>query len=121
MKKEYWLWRRNSIKLTARVRALEVTYPGVRISIGSAIYIINDPIKFSQFVLEEGEVKLASCNRWLPKGGSSDDNSKYGYAGGSTKAGEVARFRRLSSRINRHGNRNSCIRFRNKPIVILKP
>ena len=45
---------------SARVRALEVAYPGVRISIGSAIYIINDPIKFSQFVLEEGEVKLAS-------------------------------------------------------------
>lgn len=45
---------------SVRVRALEVAYPGVRISIGSAIYIINDPIKFSQFVLEEGEVKLAS-------------------------------------------------------------
>jgi uncharacterized protein (DUF342 family) len=44
----------------ARVRALEVAYPGVRISIGSAIYIINDAIKYSQFVLDEGEVRLTS-------------------------------------------------------------
>ena len=44
----------------ARIRASEVAYPGVRISIGSAFYLINDPIKYSQFVLEEGEVRLAS-------------------------------------------------------------
>ena len=49
----------NRIK-SARVRALEVAYPGVRISIGSAIYIINDICKYAQFILDEGEVKLTS-------------------------------------------------------------
>lgn len=44
----------------ARVRALEIAYPGVRISIGHAIYIVNDPIKYSEFILEEGEVRLTS-------------------------------------------------------------
>jgi hypothetical protein len=49
----------NRIK-SARVRALEVAYPGVRISIGSAMYIINDICKYAQFVLDEGEVRLTS-------------------------------------------------------------
>lgn len=49
----------NRIK-SARVRALEVAYPGVRISIGSVIYIINDICKYAQFILDEGEVKLTS-------------------------------------------------------------
>ncbi len=49
----------NRIK-SARVRALEVAYPGVRISIGSAIYIINDVCKYAQFILNEGEVRLTS-------------------------------------------------------------
>ncbi|MDD3364048.1 MAG: FapA family protein [Syntrophomonas sp.] len=49
----------NRIK-SARVRALEVAYPGVRISIGSAIYIINDICKYAQFILDEGEVRLTS-------------------------------------------------------------
>lgn len=43
---------------SARVRALEIVYPGVKISIGSAIYPINDAIKYTQFVLEDGEVRL---------------------------------------------------------------
>jgi len=45
---------------SARVRALEVAYPGVRISIGSAVYVINDTTKFAQFIMGEGEVKLTS-------------------------------------------------------------
>lgn len=45
---------------SARVRALEIAYPGVKISIGSSVYTINDAVKFSQFVLEEGEVRLAA-------------------------------------------------------------
>ncbi|PKM77686.1 MAG: hypothetical protein CVU90_06300 [Firmicutes bacterium HGW-Firmicutes-15] len=49
----------NRIK-SARVRALEVAYPGVRISIGSAMYIINDICKYAQFILDEGEVRLTS-------------------------------------------------------------
>lgn len=44
----------------ARVRALDIVYPGVRITIGQAIYVVNDPIKYSQFVLEGGEVRLSS-------------------------------------------------------------
>lgn len=45
---------------TARIRALEIAYPGVKIGIGSAIYAINDEIKYSQFVLEEGEVRIGA-------------------------------------------------------------
>ncbi|MEN6460477.1 MAG: FapA family protein [Syntrophomonas sp.] len=45
---------------TARVKASEIVYPGVRISIGQSMYIVNDAIKYSQFVLDEGEVRLAS-------------------------------------------------------------
>ena len=44
----------------AKVRALEVAYPGVRISIGSAVYVINDTTKFAQFIMSEGEVRLTS-------------------------------------------------------------
>ncbi len=44
----------------ARVRVLEIIYPGVRISIGQAIYIVNDPIKYSEFILDQGEVRLTS-------------------------------------------------------------
>ncbi len=44
----------------ARVRILEIVYPGVRISIGQAIYIVNDPIKYSEFILDQGEVRLTS-------------------------------------------------------------
>lgn len=45
---------------SARVKASEIVFPGVRICIGQAIYIVNDPIKYSAFILEEGEVKLTS-------------------------------------------------------------
>lgn len=45
---------------SAKVKALEIVYPGVRISIGQSIYIVNDPVKYSAFVLDEGEVRLTS-------------------------------------------------------------
>ncbi|MDD2619639.1 MAG: FapA family protein [Syntrophomonadaceae bacterium] len=45
---------------SAKVKVLETVYPGVRISIGQAIYIVNDTIKYAAFVLDEGEVKLTS-------------------------------------------------------------
>ncbi|CFX66537.1 Protein of unknown function DUF342 [Syntrophomonas zehnderi OL-4] len=45
---------------TARVRALEVAYPGVKISIGSSVYAINDTTRFAQFILEDEEVRLTS-------------------------------------------------------------
>jgi len=41
----------------AMVKALDVAYPGVKISIGKSIYIINDPIKYSAFAAERGEVR----------------------------------------------------------------
>ena len=44
----------------ARVRVLEMAYPGVRISIGHSIYTVNDPIKYSEFILDEGDVRLTS-------------------------------------------------------------
>ncbi|MDD4803246.1 MAG: FapA family protein [Syntrophomonas sp.] len=49
----------NRIK-SARIRALEIAHPGVRISIGSSIYIINDTCKYAQFILDEGEIRLTS-------------------------------------------------------------
>jgi uncharacterized protein (DUF342 family) len=44
----------------AKVRVLEIVYPGVRISIGQPTYIVNDPIKYSEFILDQGEVRLTS-------------------------------------------------------------
>lgn len=44
----------------AKVRASEVVYPGVRVSIGSLIYIVNDLTQYAQFILEDGEVKLTT-------------------------------------------------------------
>ena len=44
----------------AKVRIMEIVYPGVRISIGQSIYIVNDPIKYSEFILDQGEVRLTS-------------------------------------------------------------
>lgn len=46
----------------ARIRALEIVYPGVRITIGQSIYVVNDIIKYAQFVLDEGEIKLTSLS-----------------------------------------------------------
>lgn len=44
----------------AKVKALEVAYPGVRISIGQAIYIVNDLVKYCEFVMDHGEVRMTS-------------------------------------------------------------
>lgn len=44
----------------AKVRVMEIVYPGVRISVGQSIYIVNDPIKYSEFILDQGEVRLTS-------------------------------------------------------------
>ncbi len=45
---------------SSRINAIEVVYPGVRIVIGKSIYIVNDPIKSSSFVLNDGEVRIGS-------------------------------------------------------------
>ncbi|MGR6836132.1 DUF342 domain-containing protein [Syntrophomonas erecta] len=44
---------------TGKVRVLQVACPGVRISIGQSMYLVNDPIKYSEFILEGGEIRLA--------------------------------------------------------------
>lgn len=44
----------------AKVKALEVAYPGVRISIGQAIYIVNDLVKYCEFIMDRGEVRMGS-------------------------------------------------------------
>ncbi|MGE5422439.1 MAG: DUF342 domain-containing protein [Ignavibacteriales bacterium] len=43
------------------VKAVEVVYPGVQITIGQAVYTVNDPFKSAMFVLEDGEVKVGSA------------------------------------------------------------
>lgn len=44
----------------AKVRVLEIVYPGVRITIGQSVYPVNDPIKYAQFIHQDGEVRLTS-------------------------------------------------------------
>lgn len=46
----------------AKVRVLEIVYPGVRITIGQSVYAVNDPIKYAQFIHENGEVRLTSLS-----------------------------------------------------------
>lgn len=46
----------------ATVKAHELVCPGVKISIGNSYYIVNDQIKYAQFILEEGEIKLTSLS-----------------------------------------------------------
>jgi uncharacterized protein (DUF342 family) len=47
---------------TAKVRVSEVVYPGVRITIGQAVYLVNDPIKYAEFIYQDGEVRLTSLS-----------------------------------------------------------
>lgn len=44
----------------ARISAWEIVYPGVRLSIGQCVHVVNDPIKYSAFILEKGEIKVTS-------------------------------------------------------------
>ncbi|NLU46784.1 MAG: DUF342 domain-containing protein [Syntrophomonadaceae bacterium] len=46
----------------AKVRVLETVYPGVKISIGQAVYTVNDPIKYAEFIYQDGEVRLTSLS-----------------------------------------------------------
>ncbi|HZK42806.1 MAG TPA: FapA family protein [Syntrophomonadaceae bacterium] len=46
----------------AKIKVLDIVHPGVRITIGQAIFIVNDPIKYSAFILEDGEVKITSLS-----------------------------------------------------------
>jgi uncharacterized protein (DUF342 family) len=43
---------------TAKIRAVDIVYPGVKIVIGQSIYIVNDPVKSSSFVLIDGDVRI---------------------------------------------------------------
>jgi uncharacterized protein (DUF342 family) len=44
----------------AKVKAVDMVYPGVKIVIGQNIYVVNDPIKSSSFILEEGSIRIGS-------------------------------------------------------------
>ncbi len=44
----------------AEVKVLEVVYPGVRITIGDQIFTINDPVKYTRFLIEDGEIRTAA-------------------------------------------------------------
>jgi len=46
----------------AKVRVLETVYPGVRITIGQSVYIVNDPIRYAEFIYQDGEVRLTSLS-----------------------------------------------------------
>ncbi len=43
-----------------RISVWEIVYPGVRLSIGQCVHVVNDPIKYSAFVLDKGEIKVTS-------------------------------------------------------------
>ncbi len=45
---------------TAEVRVMDVAYPGVRITIGEQVYVINDPMKYCRFVSDNGEIRTAA-------------------------------------------------------------
>ncbi|MEA1960038.1 MAG: FapA family protein [Bacillota bacterium] len=45
---------------SGKVKAHGIAYPGVSVTIGSCMYIVNDAIKFTQFILDEGEIRLSS-------------------------------------------------------------
>ncbi|MGI6435409.1 MAG: FapA family protein [Syntrophomonadaceae bacterium] len=44
----------------AQVKAHDIAYPGVRISIGKLIYIMNDPVKYSAFAVDRGEIRVVA-------------------------------------------------------------
>lgn len=44
----------------SRVKVQGIVYPGVRVSIGQSIYIVNDAFKYTAFILDGGEVRLTS-------------------------------------------------------------
>ena len=44
----------------AKVKANDIAYPGVKITIGRSIYNINDPIKASSFILDAGDVRIGA-------------------------------------------------------------
>lgn len=45
-----------------RIKVLDLVYPGVHITMGRAVYVVNDPIKYAMFVLENGEIRITSIS-----------------------------------------------------------
>ncbi|MGE5544332.1 MAG: FapA family protein, partial [Bacillota bacterium] len=41
-----------------RVKAADMVYPGVQITIGQAQYHVNDPIRYALFTLRDGDIKI---------------------------------------------------------------
>jgi uncharacterized protein (DUF342 family) len=47
-----------TVEATSKVSALKIIYPGVSISIGAAVYNVNDEMLEVEFVYRQGEIKL---------------------------------------------------------------
>jgi uncharacterized protein (DUF342 family) len=42
------------------VRVKEVCYPGVSVMIRGSVYVVKEPLKFTAFIFDEGEIRLRS-------------------------------------------------------------
>lgn len=51
---------REKTKQDGRVRVKNVCYPGVTVSMRGLRYVVREPLKFTSFVFEDGEIKLRS-------------------------------------------------------------
>jgi uncharacterized protein (DUF342 family) len=47
-------------KIDGRVRVRNVCHPGVTVTIRGVRYIVREPLRFTKFVYEDGEVKIKS-------------------------------------------------------------
>jgi len=45
---------------TAQVKVINVVYPGVRIVMKDLIYLVNDPVKNTRFLIEDGEIRTSA-------------------------------------------------------------
>lgn len=45
---------------SAEIKVMDVVYPGVRVTMGDLIYIVNDPVRYARFIIDAGEIKLTS-------------------------------------------------------------
>ncbi len=56
----FYLEQEHEKSSHGRISVWEIVYPGVRLSIGQCVHVVNDPIKFSAFIADKGEIKITS-------------------------------------------------------------
>lgn len=56
----FYLEQEHEKSSNGRISAWEIVYPGVRLSIGQCVHVVNDPVKFSAFIADKGEIKITS-------------------------------------------------------------